>query len=111
MSNPAVQTPITVTHQEDNHIDVQPAQLAVSEASGVTVIVLWQPGEDTEITAIYGFPTSVAVNGPDLEGKWTATYHAVGNVANWSYLVTTRRLDHHAVRHDPEIDNTPPPQV
>jgi hypothetical protein len=105
---------VTVT-KASGVITVSPQPVAVQANNvGDLVVVTFHPGTDTQITGIAGLPTNVSVSGPDTEGRWTASYTAAAVESVWTYFVaafnpSAGRKSHDSV-HDPEIDNTPPPQ-
>jgi hypothetical protein len=82
----------------------------VEAFAGDVVVIIWTPiSSDLVITSITGFPTGVTVVGPDSRGNWMATYQGPASQSRWSYIVSASYQGSTIIRHDPEIDNTPPP--
>jgi len=95
-----------------NRPTVNDPQQTVSASPGDMVVIIWTPADPSiAITSITGFPSAVSVAGPDSDGNWMATYQAPANAGRWSYIVSASLNGSAVVRHDPEIDNTPPPQT
>ncbi|HVE72074.1 MAG TPA: hypothetical protein VNI54_11960 [Thermoanaerobaculia bacterium] len=96
-----------------NRPQVSQTQQHVDVNQGEDVVITWvptpAPGDTIEITSITGFPSAVSVAGPFADGTWTATYRQPDNAGRWSYIVSASLNGSPVVRHDPEIDNTPPP--
>lgn len=86
--------------------------LGVAAPTNEEVEITWVPDSTVLITGISGFPSQVVVTGPDGNGNWFATYPAQGVEARWSYTISGKstQVETQVFRHDPEIDNTPPPQ-
>jgi hypothetical protein len=106
---------VTVTQPETGPMVVEPPQLPVrADNVGDVVNITFTPGPDTVITSIAGFPTGVVVSGPNALNEWTASYTASSIQSVWSYYISAfysaaaSRTKNDT--HDPEIDNTPPPQ-
>jgi hypothetical protein len=89
---------------------VSQPQQQVSASPGDLVVIIWGPqNSEIVITSITGFPSVVSVSGPDADGNWMATYQAPASTGRWSYIVSASYAGSTVIRHDPEIDNTPPP--
>ena len=111
-SNPIAINLVVSWDPGTNQPVVNKSQEPVGASPGDIVVITWMPAESgIEITSITGFPSVVSVEGPDANGNWMATYPAPANRSRWSYIVSASRNGSRVVRHDPEIDNTPPPHV